>query len=213
MDLKNHPDLMNKRSKTWLTLENLIAPDPDLRESALEELAELECCQEQPLIVYLLATRLLDPELEIRFYTARILGGWVNFDCPSQVLTEKSLSILTGFTNQLDQSQLVKLLEVSAAYLAAEGAVGNILKMCSYAGKALGGIVNDRTIPVEIRQQAIFYCGEVGFLNSEIAIRNLIQRVQKNQARAGFIPTRKKHLDEEHLLPFAVAALGKLEGS
>jgi len=205
--------MLNNSAKTWLTLENLIAPDPALRESALEELAELEGCQEQPLIVYLLATRLLDPELEIRFYAARILGDWVDFDCPSQALSEKTLNILTGFTNQLDQSQLVKLLEVSAAYLAAEEAVGNILKMCSYAGKALSGIVNDRTIPVEIRQQAIFYCGEVGFLNTVIAIKNLIQRVQKNQARAGLIPTRKKHLDEEHLLPFAVAALGKLEGS
>jgi hypothetical protein len=137
----------------------------------------------------------------------------MNFDAPSEALPEKSLKLLTGFTTQLDQSQLVKLLEVSVGYLAAEKVIGNILKLCSYAGKALGGIVNDRKLPVEIRQQAIFYCGEVGFLNSALAIKNLIQRIQKNKARAGLIPSRKKHLDEEHLLPFAVAALGKLEGS
>ena len=213
MDLKNHVDDDHQASRIWLILEDLIASDPDLRGSALEELGALQGFQEQPLTVYLLATRLLDPDLEIRFHAARLLGAWVNFEAPSEVLPEKSLRTLIGFTTQLDQSQLVKLLEVSVEYLAAEEAIGNILKLCSYAGKALGGIVNDRKLPVEIRQQAIFYCGEVGFLNSAIAIKNLIQRIQKNKARTGLIPSRKKHLDEEHLLPFAVAALGKLEGS
>jgi hypothetical protein len=113
----------------------------------------------------------------------------------------------------MDKSQLVKLLEISVAYLSAEDAIIKILKLCSYAGKALGGIVNDRRLPVEIRQQAIFYSGEVGFLTTAKALRNLVQRTRKTTAKPGLITTRKKHLDEEALLPFAEAALVKLEGS
>ncbi|RLD00977.1 MAG: hypothetical protein DRI46_05850 [Chloroflexi bacterium] len=73
--------------------------------------------------------------------------------------------------------------------------------------------MNDRKLPVEIRQQALYFCGEVGYLNTAISIRNLIQRIEKNRARSGLITPRKRQLDEERLFPYAVTALGKLEGS
>ncbi len=200
-------------SQVWEILERLIAPDPALREIALEEIGGLDGFQEQPLLIYLLATRLLDPNLEIRFHAVQTLGPLVDFEPPGEGLPERSLQVLTGFTTQMDKDQLVKLLEVSVAYLAAEEAIINLLKLCSFAGKALGGIVNDRKLPVEIRQQAIFYCGEVGFLSTSRVIKNLIQRIQKDNAKPGLIRTRRKHHNEEQLLPYAVAALGKLEGS
>ena len=116
------------------------------------------------------------------------------------------------FFLQFDQAQLIKLLEVSVMYLSSEEALIQIFRLCSYAGKALSGIVNDRSLPAEIRQQAIHYCGEVGFLSSITGIRNLINRVEKNRLKAGPLISRKKHLDEESLIPYAVTALGKLEG-
>lgn len=192
-------------------MESLVSPDPDLRESGLGELISLEDFQDQPLVIYLLATRLLDPELEIRFHAVQELGKLMDFDGSGPGLADSSLRILTGFTTQLDKGQLIKLLEVSAAYLASEETVANILKLCSYAGKELGGIVNDRKLSVEIRQQALFYCGEVGFLSTATAIRNLVQRIEKNRKKAGMVASRKKHLDEEKLFQFALAALSKLE--
>jgi HEAT repeat protein len=191
----------------------LIDPDPNLREAALEELQSLEGFQEQPLIIYLLTTRLMDPDLDIRFHAVQVLGGLLNGDSSQGEMSDQCLRALTTFTTQIDKSQLVKLMEVSVAYLAAEEAIVNILRLCSYAGKVLGGIVNDRKLPVEIRQQAIFYAGEVGFLSAKGAIRNLVQRIRKSKSKLGLIPLRKKYLDEETLLPFAEAALGKLEGS
>jgi hypothetical protein len=137
----------------------------------------------------------------------------VDFDPPAEGLPDRSFRTLTAFTTHLDQEQLIKLLEVAVRYLAAEEAIVNIMKLCSYAGKALGGIVNDRKLPVEIREQALYFCGEVGYLNTKISIRNLIQRIEKDRTRAGLMTPRKKHLDEERLFPFAVTALGKLEGS
>lgn len=204
---------MQGNSQIWVLLEGLIDPDPYRRGTALEELGSLESIEDQPLILYLLATRLEDPDLEIRFHAVKILGSLVESDPGAQGLPEKSFRTITSYTTQMDKSQLIKLLEVSVAYLAAEESIVNILRLCSYAGKALSGIVNDRRLPVEIRKQALYYCGEVGFLNSARPINNLIQRIKKNSAGPGLNSRRKKHLDEEELLPFAVAALGKLEGS
>ena len=213
MKQKKKKDLFSADPDLWTTLENLIAPDPYLRDTALEELGHLEGYQEQPLLIYLLATRLLDPDLEVRFHAVLLFGNLLNFEPPAEGLPDESLKTLAEFTTHLEKEQLIKLLEVSVNYLAAEEPLVNILKLCSYAGKALGGIVNDRKLPVEIRQQAIYFCGEVGFLNTVTAIKNLIRRAGKDKTKSGLNLTRKKHLDEGKLLPFAVAALNKLEGS
>ena len=200
-------------TRLWEMMERLIDPDPTLRGTALEEIQSLKDFGDQPLIIYLLTTRLTDPVLNIRHHAVQIVGGIVADDTFPNRLSNQSLQVLTAFTTQIEKNQLVKLLEVSVAFLAAEEPIVSILRLCSYAGKVLGGIVNDRKLPVEIRQQAIFFSGEVGFLSAKRAIRYLVQRNRKAKARPGLISVRKKHLDEEALIPFAEAALGKLEGS
>lgn len=213
MELKKKADNLLQDPGTWVILEALIDPDPGMRENALEDLAALDDFQDQPLLIYLLTTRILDPDLEIRFHAIRILGDVLGSDLPAGDLPGSSLRILTDFTTQLDKSQLVKILEVAARYLAAEESIVNLLKLCSYAGNVLDGIVNDRKLPVEIRQQAINYCGEVGFISTASAIRNLVRRIEKDRNRTGQVLRRKKHLDEEKLFPYAVTALSKLENS
>ncbi len=208
-----NPNNLLQYPETWAVLEALIDPDPVNREKALADLAAIEGFQDQTLPLYLLTTRILDPDLEIRYHAIRILGDVIGGDIPGGDLSESSLRILTDFTTHLDKSQLVKMLEVAARYLAAEDAIVNVLKLCSYAGNALDGIVNDRKLPVEIRQQAINFCGEVGFLSTTTAIRNLIRRIEKDRERTGQVLRRKKHLDEEKLFPYAVTALAKLESS
>jgi HEAT repeat protein len=210
---KNMKDVsLQTYRQVWAVMERLIDPDPMVRETALEDLPSLTEWQDQPLVIYLLANRLMDPNLEVRFHAVQLLGDVLNPESSSDELPAESLKSLTTYTTQIDKGQLIKLLEVSVAYLAAEEAIVRILQLCSYAGKVLGGIVNDRKLPLELRQQAIFMCGEVGFLSTAEAIRNLIQRVDKTRTRTGLIAARKKYLDEEALLPFAEAALAKLEG-
>ena len=205
--------MLSVNNQAWTTLEKLIAPEPDLRDKGLDDLGSLEGFQEYPLMIYILVTRLLDPDLEVRFHATQIMGKLLSYDHPDGGLPEQSFRTVTEFTTQMDKGQLIKILEVSARYLSAEEAIANILKLCSYAGDVLGGIVNDRKLPVEIRQQAIHYCGEIGFINTETMIRNLIQRIEKNKVKPGLITSRKKHLDEESLVPYAITALAKLETS
>lgn len=213
MDQQTQIGKIDRMAKAWGELENLVSPDPDQRESALEALEIQGDFLEQPLTIYLLATRIIDPDLHIRFHAVRMLGRLLDMSQPEAGLPERSFKAVTAFTTQMDRGQLIRLLEVSAGFLAAEEAVARILTLCSYAGNDLGGIVNDRKLPVEIRQQALFYCGEIGFLTAATAIRNLIQRIEKGRKRPGPTASRRKHLDEESLFSFAAAALSKLEGS
>ncbi|MFN2112910.1 MAG: hypothetical protein ACK2TT_07310 [Anaerolineales bacterium] len=191
-------------------LERLIAPDAHLRSGAVDELAEVKGVEDDPLFIYLLATRLLDPDLEIRFQVVKVLGRMLEFEHNQHTLQGRSLEILVSYLADFEKDQYVKLLEVSEAYLAAEESLTAILKVCSYAGNSLGGIVNDRKLPVRIRQQAIFFCGEIGFMGTADALRNLISRVEKDRIRSGFEAARKNKKDQEALYTYALSALGKL---
>ena len=213
MDLDQRTKFLSENSQAWLILEKMISPDPYLRDKGLEDLYSLQDFQNHPLIVYVLVTRILDPDLEIRLHAIQMLGKMLGSNSPGEELPENSFRTVTEFTSQMDKGGLIKLLEIGVAYIAAEEAIITILKLCSFAGKDLGGIVNDRRLPVEIRQQAIHFSGEVGFLNTVSAIRNLIQRIEKNRAKSGLFKTRKKYLDEETLYPYALAALAKLDGT
>ena len=196
--------------RLWETAENLISPDPYLRENALDQLKEIDGLDRSPLIAYLLISRISEPELEIRFHLIQLLGSLVDYDSPGQHLSDQSLGIAKDALDQINKFQLIRLLEVSDSYLAGENAIKSILKLSSYAGGVLSGIVNDWKLPISIRQQAVFYCGECGYLSSKPTLQNLIQRVEKTRNRPGGGSERKKNREDEFLYPYAVSALGKL---
>lgn len=196
--------------RLWDTAEGLLSPDPNIRDNSLDRLEEIDGFFRSPLVAFLLVSRISEPDLEIRLHLIQLLGRLVDYNTPGQHLTDQSLVFAQDALDQMDKIQLIKILEVSDSYLAAEGAISNILKLSSYAGVGLSGIVNDRKLPVSLRQQAIFYCGEVGFLSSRPTLQNLVQRVEKAKNRSGGASERKKSRDEEFLYPYVVSALEKL---
>ncbi|MCJ7734402.1 MAG: hypothetical protein MUP11_07620 [Anaerolineales bacterium] len=196
--------------KVWDIIENLAAPDPIKREKALESLVEIEGVNQSPLILYFLATRLSDPDLVIRFHVVQKIGEFLDVGSKNLQLSDPALMHLQWALNNMGNDQIVKLLEVSDQYLSAENALVNILKLCSYAGKELSGILNDRKQSYQIRKQAIFFSGEVGFLETKPALQNFIQRVDKIKSRQESNPGWNKNRDEENLYNFVVSALGKM---
>ena len=196
--------------RLWETAEGLISPDPFLRESALDQFKEIDGLYRSPLIAYLLVSRISEPDLEIRFHLIQLLGSLVDYDSPGQHLTDQALSIAKDALDQMKKNQLIMLLEVSDSYLAAESAIKSILRLSSYAGVILSGIVNDLKLPVSIRQQAVYYCGEGGYIISRPTLQNLIQRVEKTRNRPGGGSERKKNREDEILYPYVVSAMEKL---
>ena len=148
----------------WDIAEGLLSPDIHIRESSLDQITEIEDYTKSPLIASLLVSRISEPDLEIRFHVVQLLGSLVDLNTSGQCFSDQALVYAQNSLEQIGKDQLVKLLEVSDKYLTSVKAISAILNMISYAGNSLSGIVNDRKQPVTVRQQAIFYCGEVGFL-------------------------------------------------
>jgi hypothetical protein len=192
-------------------LEGLVSPDPELRDGSLDQLIKIDGYAKSPLVASVLVSRISEPDVEIRLHVIQLLGSLLDFDSAEGQFAEKAMVFAQNSLDQMGEEQLIKLLEVSEKYLAAEAQIKAILKMISYAGKGLGGIVNDRKQPVSLRQQAVFYCGEVGYLSSRPALQVLVQRVEKDRIRAGDSSQRKKSQDEELIYPYAITALEKLK--
>ena len=211
MNNHQHQSGLRIDQRLWETAEGLLSPEPNTRESSLDNLKEIDGFYRSPLIASLLVSRISEPDLEIRFHLIQLLGSLVDIDSPGQHFADQALILAKDALDQLEKIQLIRLLEVSDRYLTAERSVRNILKLSSYAGVGLSGIVNDRKILVSLRQQAVFYCGEVGYLSSRPTLQNLVKRVDKSRNRRGGGQERKKSRDEDFLYPFVISALEKLE--
>ncbi len=194
----------------WLAAERLVSPRAVEREEALDYLVEQGAPAKSPLIAYLLATRLSDPDLEVRWHMVKALGDILSGQEEEEQLSDHVLRQLQGFLAYLNKEQIINLLEVSEGYFSAEESLIEIFKLCSYAGNALSGIVNDRKIALEIRQKAIYFCGEVGFLETITTLQVLVMRVEKRNQVLRKLPLRKSTKNENQLYPYAVAALEKL---
>jgi hypothetical protein len=195
----------------WQAAERLASPSAAERDAALDYLVEHGAARKSPLITYLIATRISDPDLEVRSHIVKALGGIVEVDAQGEHAADQVIIQLQGFLAQLSKEQILSLLEVSDQYLTAEESLIEIFKLCSYAGDKLGGIVNDQKQPLSIRQNAIYFCGEVGFMESISILRGLKQRVEKRNQNQSRTPRRKRAKDEEQLYPYAIVALDKLD--
>ena len=60
--------------EVWSALEELTSPVVDVRLSALDRLLAIDAPRLSPLVAYVLATRLDDPEIEVRFRVVQALG-------------------------------------------------------------------------------------------------------------------------------------------
>jgi hypothetical protein len=199
------------KNEIWIAAENLVSAMPLEREQALDFLRDKGIFISSPLAAYLLATRTIDEDLEVRYHSIQILGELLDFEDSSGMgLTDLALKHVHGFFAQIGKDQMIRLLEVRESYLAAENALLNIFKIFSYAGDILSGIVNDRKIPASIRQVAIFLGGEAGFLELVPVFQNLIQRIEKSRERVGRDLAEKLLKEEDVIYSSAVVALGKL---
>ncbi|MCJ7717166.1 MAG: hypothetical protein MUO54_11695 [Anaerolineales bacterium] len=196
--------------KIWQAAEGLVSPKAAEREKALDYLIDLGALVKSPLIAYLLATRLSDPDLEVRYHVVQALGSVLPGNERGIEMLDPILMQLQSYLAYINTDQVLDLLEVSEQYLSAEENLIKIFKLSSYAGNRLSGIVNDRKKPLEIRQKAIFFCGEIGYLETSTTLKILVSRIEKRNQLLTRSPFRKKELDENQLYPYAVAALEKL---
>ena len=104
----------------WQAAERLASPRAAERDAALDYLVGQGVARKSPLIAYLLATRISDPDLEVRSHIVKALGGVVAVDGQGEHAADQVIIQLQGFLAQLSKEQVLSLLEVSEQYLTAE---------------------------------------------------------------------------------------------
>lgn len=199
----------------WQAAEMLTSPDMLIREQGLDLLQNSPLPGRAPLIAYLLADRLTDPELSIRRQSLKILGGLLAEEQQACDPGNKVIRHLHGALLQFTREDYLKMLEVSREYLSAEDDLIRVLRLCSFAGRHLSGIVYDRKTDLALRQKAIYFAGRVGIMEVREMLERLVQRVERIRDQADqqdrSLPGGYEEL--EALYPYAAGALLRLRTS
>jgi hypothetical protein len=195
----------------WGAVEDLAASEASLRHLALDRLEELNAARLSPLVAYMIASRLSDPDLDFRRRAVKVLGQVLSPDAHGHLPQDSILRCLNSHLSQMRTRSIYALLEAAAGFPSLAPYAARLLNACPYAGNHLGDILTNRKMPLIIRKQAAYFVGEVGFLDSIPVLERLEARLTtrlKGQQTMTFAPPSEG--DEIELLPDVQKALNYL---
>jgi HEAT repeat protein len=198
----------------WGACEDLVSPETLARSRGLDRLLELGAPRLSPLVAYLLVTRLAEPDVSVRRRIVHALGALFSPD-------ERGLSApdavrrVVGSVLSLERTTSVYgLLEVACSDPEEEQLrldIAHLLNSCPYAGQYLAEIMGERKYPLDIRYQAVYYIGRVGYLDAIQALERLAVRLEARLTGQQAMPFAPPVLqDEVELLPAIRIALSAL---
>lgn len=193
----------------WSAAEDLTSPDINLRRSGLARLQELNAPRVSPLVAFLAATRLDDPDLSLRQDVVKVVGSLLIPDEEGHSAPENVRRHLLSRLAQIHVPTLLSLLEVVAEFPGQEPDLFNILKVCPQAGLYLCDIVADRQNPVGVRKQAVHFIGQVGYIDAISTLERLKSRLESRlmgQQSMSFV-SPSASAEESELLPAIEKAL------
>jgi hypothetical protein len=166
------------QTRIWAHAAGLAAPELTTRIASLEALVRLDCLRREPLLAYLLATRLGERDVRLRGRVVVILGNLVS----DGTLDELVKGQIAGWVGQMRTREIFGLLQAYLATPTIEIQVINLLRLAPHAGRHLGDIVVERKFPVEIRKAAALFTGKIGYLQAIPALERTRQRLEARQA-------------------------------
>jgi hypothetical protein len=195
----------------WSAAEGLANPEVKARLEALSQLAEMNAQRLSPLVAYLIATRLADPDLEMRHQVVMVLGELFKSDQDGRTVDDKVSQYLTTYLSQMRTRLVFSLLQVAEKYTDADANISRLFNACPFAGEHLVEIFTDRSNAQIIRKKAIYFVGLVGYLDGIPALERLDTRLEarlNGQQAMSF--AQSSSADEEELLPVIRQALTSL---
>jgi hypothetical protein len=164
----------------WESAEAISSPELSERKRGLERLIEFDVVRRSPLITYLLATRIVEPDFTLRAYIVRVLAGILKTDSPDNLSTEDVRLTLVNYLSQIDLREILALIQLAEIDPYAEEQIIHLLSVCSCAGGHLINIVNDRGTSIPIRKLSVKFIGRVGYLE---ALPDLLRLETRLKAR------------------------------
>jgi hypothetical protein len=195
----------------WSAAEDLTSPELEIREHGFEEIISLDIVRRSPLVAYLIATRLLEPELRLRSRVVRLVAALLNPKDDEPIVAGAVQSYLLAYLSQMRTRQIFALLQVAAQDPDVSDDVAVLLKACSFAGNQLSEIMVDHEAPLSIRRQAVKFTSKIGFLVAIPALERMVRRIEARYSPQNTLPGLK--LGEENeasLLPYMKEALVSL---
>jgi hypothetical protein len=195
----------------WNATELLTASDPVTRNHAIDAILELGVQKVSPLVAYMLATKLSDPEINIRRRVVYILGDLLmDTSASSEALENVRKTIINALLNMSEET-IYGLLEVAVVDPMVDKFLFQLFNSCPTAGKYLGEILSQWKHPIPIRQKAIYLVGLVGYTEVLPVLERLSKRLearQNGQYTMSFAPRAIKH--DEDILPLLRIAIDRL---
>ena len=186
----------------WSAAEALASPELTTRKAGMAQLCELGAARFSPLLAYLIATRLIEPDIELRLMIIQELVKVFQPDSDGLLAPEKVRSTLEGYMCQMRTRQVFALLEVVERDPEIAVSVVRLFNECAYAGNHLIEIVLNRNIPVKYRRLGIYFLGVIGYVTALPALERLAGRLEtrmNGQQAMPFIVNEAN--DEINLLP------------
>lgn len=204
----------------WMAGEMFVSPHAEERRRGLAILIGSEASRRSLLTVYLLASRLSEPNLRVRAQIAQALSDYFEvrqhgdereYRYPPEVRTVVSRQLW-----HLERTEIAALVELHAVSreerlsLQAD-TVARLLERIPNAAGHLARCASDRTVELRWRCAAIDLIGQVGFVDALPALEGLQARLvgrRAGQMAMMFAPSPE--VDESALMPNLRAALQRL---
>lgn len=197
--------------EVWTAAEALASPDVTIRQLGVERLAKLGAARLSPLVTYLLATRLAEPDIGLRSRIIQTLSDVLENDVQGNPAPELVRQTLSAYLARFRTREIYALLQATIEQLPLEAAVARLLRACPHAGGHLADILSERRFPLPIRRQAARMLGRVGYVDAIPALTRVAARLEtrlSGQQAMPFLST--SGLDDTALLPDIREALAAL---
>lgn len=162
----------------WSAGEAIISPDQQVRKEGLEQIAQAQAARFSPLIAYLLVTRLMEPDMDLRSRVVNILADALRLDSEGRVTPEPVRMQLINDLARMRTRQVFALLQVADFDPQNMDSVAILLNACSFAGNHLADILLDRKMSVSIRMRAVELIGKVGYLDAIPVLERIRTRLE-----------------------------------
>jgi hypothetical protein len=189
---------------TWESAECLASPDLETRIKAVSRLMEAHALRQSSLVAYLFATRLNEPDIQLRSRVVAALADVFYLDEQGRETPPEIRASLAHFLAAMRARQIFALLQVAAFDLSAEPWVATLLGYCSFAGGHLADILASRQAALPIRKQAVHFIGRMGYLDAEPGLARQAARLESRANGRGY---GEAESDESSLLPLIRQAL------
>lgn len=196
----------------WQAAEKLAAARDDTRHHALDELLKLGAPRFSPLVAYVMATRLSDPNLSFRARIIEALANVLRLDKDGRPAPDEVRGMLVNFMTGLERETVRLILDVVVVFPEANGHVTKLFNLSYAVGEHLSAILADRAISVDVRKIAAYFIGKIGFIEAMPALERLRNRIQSRQGGQKSMPfAPPSSADENNLLTDVNVAISLLK--